>query len=66
MTTTTTKDLWIFAPIAIGVILFGAMFLVLVKQDKRTVRYNCDLSEISPDFPKEVKEECRKLRSGRI
>lgn len=24
--------------------------------------YNCDLSDVSPDFPIEVKEECRKLR----
>ena len=24
--------------------------------------YNCDMSEINPDFPIEVKEECRKLR----
>jgi hypothetical protein len=25
--------------------------------------YNCDLAEISPDFPLKVKEECRKLRT---
>jgi hypothetical protein len=25
--------------------------------------YNCSISEISPDFPPQVKEECRKLRS---
>ena len=25
--------------------------------------YDCSLSEISPDFPKAVREECRKLRS---
>jgi hypothetical protein len=34
-----------------------------------TVRYDCSLSEISPDFPPQVKEECRKLRAkynGRI
>lgn len=24
--------------------------------------YNCDLAEISPDFPVEVRNECRKLR----
>jgi hypothetical protein len=24
--------------------------------------YNCDLAEISPDIPLEVKEQCRKLR----
>jgi hypothetical protein len=33
-----------------------------------TVRYDCSLSEISPDFPPEVREQCRKLRAkyGRI
>lgn len=33
-----------------------------------TIRYDCSVSEISPDFPIEVKEQCRKLRAkyGRI
>jgi|APGre2960657373_1045057.scaffolds.fasta_scaffold00037_19 hypothetical protein len=26
------------------------------------VYYNCDISEISPDYPMEVKEKCRQLR----
>ena len=30
-----------------------------------TVRYDCSISEISPDFPPKVKEECRKIRSGK-
>jgi hypothetical protein len=30
--------------------------------NNRVKVYNCDLSEISPDYPIEVKEECRKLR----
>jgi hypothetical protein len=25
------------------------------------VVYNCDLAEISPDYPKEVKQKCREL-----
>jgi hypothetical protein len=28
--------------------------------------YNCSLAEISPDFPVEVKEGCRKLRMDKI
>lgn len=28
----------------------------------RTKIYDCGLSEISPDFPIEVREECRRLR----
>ena len=35
-----------------------------------TVKYDCSISEISPDFPPEVREQCRKLRAkyndGRI
>jgi hypothetical protein len=27
--------------------------------------YNCDIAEISPDFPVEVRNECRKLRIGK-
>lgn len=29
---------------------------------QRHVKYDCTLAEISPDFPKEVKEQCRKER----
>ena len=31
--------------------------------NKTQVRYNCELAEISPDFPKEVKQKCRELRN---
>jgi len=31
-----------------------------------TVRYDCSISEISPDFPIEVREQCRKLRAQNI
>jgi len=31
-------------------------------QNHSTVVYDCRLSEISPDYPIEVKEECRRLR----
>ena len=32
------------------------------------IKYDCSISEISPDFPPQVKEACRKLRAqnGRI
>jgi hypothetical protein len=28
----------------------------------RTVVYDCSIAEISPDYPQEVKNECRRLR----
>ena len=31
-----------------------------------TVKYDCSISEISPDYPIEVKEACRKLRTENI
>ena len=30
---------------------------------KSEVRYNCDIAEISPDLPTEVKQHCRELRA---
>ena len=43
--------------------------IVLTAMPKHSVVvYNCSLAEISPDYPVEVKEKCRKLstQSGRI
>lgn len=44
-----------------GTIGFGTSIYFLPK--KSEVRYNCELAEISPDFPAEVREQCRKLRT---
>jgi hypothetical protein len=41
------------------------IFLSLPKKGDVIV-YNCSISEISPDFPLEVKEQCRKLRAENI
>jgi hypothetical protein len=41
------------------------IFLSLPKKGD-VVIYNCSISEISPDFPLEVKEACRKLRAENI
>jgi len=46
--------------VAIWVIVLSAM------PKHGVVRYDCSLAEISPDFPIEVKQQCRKLSSGRI
>ena len=48
---------------ALSVVAFAYMFMNF--KDSR-VTYDCRMAEISPDFPIEVKEECRKMRSGRI
>lgn len=59
--------------IIIAIIIFTiaqVIFAYWVKNSFKdmTVRYDCSISEISPDFPPQVREECRKLRvkHGRI
>jgi hypothetical protein len=39
---------------------------ITFKGDGKGTYYNCSLAEISPDFPIEAKELCRKQRSGRV
>jgi hypothetical protein len=52
----------------LGLLLIGGAISLSVKS-KRSVVYDCRISEISPDFPPEVREMCRKRireQSGRI
>ena len=62
------KYFWLFVPPTLFVVMMLVLAFELHKQEGRTVRYDCRISEISPDFPPEVREACRKLRaqSGRI
>ncbi len=47
----------------VGGLLFW--FFVLVNYMQPTVKvYNCEIAEISPDFPIEVRNECRRIISG--
>jgi len=55
-------SIWLIIPPALFVIMMGGMVFIGLQQDRNVVRYNCSLSEISPDFPVAVKEECRKQR----
>jgi hypothetical protein len=43
--------------IMFGLIVFGNQLF----DNSRVVVYNCSISEISPDIPLQVKEQCRKL-----
>jgi hypothetical protein len=54
-------------------LLFAVLLLVVLfalLMDNRNMhgvkKYDCSLSEISPDYPLEVKEACRRLRAERI
>jgi hypothetical protein len=59
-----TPPLWV-----VGVVIFVVLFWSLIFALMPThgvIRYDCRMAEISPDFPIEVKNECRKRNSGRI
>jgi len=46
-------------------IVFALAFLFMPKKGDVVV-YNCSIAEISPDYPIEVKEKCRKLRAEKL
>jgi hypothetical protein len=51
-------------------LLFGyavlfTVFIVHTPHKSNVIMYDCRLSEISPDFPLEVKEQCRKMNAER-
>jgi hypothetical protein len=54
----------LFGCIVSFALIWGTMFLVIPKHG--VVTYDCRLAEISPDFPIEVRNDCRKLNRGRI
>jgi hypothetical protein len=47
------------------IIAVPLVFLSLPKKGDIII-YDCRLAEISPDYPLEVKEKCRKLRSDSL
>jgi hypothetical protein len=52
-------------------VIAGLLIVVFILSNSRLPRksevvYNCSLAEISPDFPIEIKEGCRKLRMDKI
>jgi hypothetical protein len=51
-------DILIGLAVLLGVLSF-IFFEITICQ---SYGYNCDLAEISPDYPPAVKEECRKAR----
>jgi hypothetical protein len=51
-----------------GVLVLGVIGIVFAiywnyAHPHVTVKYDCSISEISPDYPVQVKEACRKLRA---
>jgi len=44
------------------VLLMAIVILANADWNNQTVVYDCSIAEISPDYPQEVKNECRRLR----
>ena len=51
----------VFALIAVITALAMAWFLWLISPEQGRY-YDCSLAEFHPDYPKEVREECRRIR----
>lgn len=51
----------LFEIVALTALIFGAVYMV-IDTEPRTVKVNCDVAEISPDYSTNIKEMCRKLR----
>lgn len=45
-----------------GCLFWFFVLITYMTEQHGIVRYDCSLAEISPDFPLQVKEDCRKLR----
>ena len=50
----------------IGVITVVLLIIIFAHEFSGDIMYNCDLVEIHPDVPAEIKEECRQLRSQKF
>lgn len=51
-----------------NILIVSVLFVVVIilvlsgYGESRTIRYDCGMAEWHPDIPKEVKEECRRIR----
>lgn len=66
--TSETSKIKIFASYALllTIAIFYLGVMITLMQVPRTVVYDCRIAEISPDFPIEAREQCRKLRSEKL
>jgi len=47
----------------VAVVAIVSMVFFIMAPPERSRVYDCSISEISPDYPMEVKEQCRQLRA---
>jgi len=61
--TSIREKLETFVVAIIGIIGFGFALYWNYTHPHVTVKYDCSIAEISPDYPVQVKEGCRKLNA---
>jgi len=52
-------DLVKFTTLFLGIII--SLAAIFFQPEHMTVRYDCGVAEISPDYPQEVKQRCRRM-----
>ena len=52
--------------IGVGLLLAMIGLIVIGNHLPREQVYDCSLAEFHPDYPPQVREECRRLRSAKI
>ena len=63
MSTIISIGKWIL--IITGAIVWSIILILVGNTLPREVRYDCSIAEISPDYPREVVAECRRIKSGK-
>lgn len=58
------KSILLYFLITTGLVFWIITLYEVTRSQGATKVYNCELAEISPDFPIEVRNECRRIRSG--
>jgi hypothetical protein len=48
------------------ILLVVVLYVDIVYNTGRTVTYDCGMAEWHPDIPNAVKDECRKMRAGKM
>lgn len=60
----TEENFYLAAGLICVILTFPLLYYLSPKHGVRV--YDCSIAEISPDYPIEVKEGCRKLRADKI
>jgi hypothetical protein len=60
---TKRQDLDFILVIVTGIVFLGLTIYMAFENPHVTVKYDCSIAEIHPDYPITVKETCRKLRA---